>query len=293
MKTKKIFFIYLTIVLALLSQKLEAQSEDRNLFQKVELKSGEVLYGYLIESTEEHIVLDTENEEREIVRANIISVTYDDLKNDFNFKNIHKTHYFLNSSAVPLPKGGAYVSVTNITILSVNYGLTERWSISGGFDIVSNHKSYPSWFLNPRYGIRLKPKIHFSSGLLVGAMTDFFDAGLLYGKFTLGQEDSNLSLGVGTGYLNGEYFGGAHGSLAFSHIFDKKLLGGRWGLTSENYFFPNYNLPFEGALDNVFMGVHGLKIYLKKASLCLGIITFPKIYQNSIIRMYASVNKSF
>ena len=293
MKINKILNISLTIILAFLNQKLEAQSENHNLFQKVELKSGEVLYGYLIESTEEHIVLDTENEEREIVRANIVSITYDDLKNDFNFKNIHKTHYFLNSSAVPLPKGGGYVSITNITILSVNYGLTERWSISGGFDIASNHKSYPSWFLNPRYGIRLKPKIHFSAGLLVGAMTDFFDVGLLYGKFTLGQEDSNLSLGVGTGYLNGEYFGGAHGSLAFSHIFDKKMLGGRWGLTSENYFFPNYNLPFEGSLDNVFMGVHGLKIYLKKASLGLGIITFPKIYQDSITRMYANVNKSF
>lgn len=293
MKTQKIYFIYLTIILALLSQKLEAQSEDPNLFQKVELESGEVLYGYLIESSKEHIVLHTQNEKREIVRANIVRVSYDDFNNDFNFKNIHKTHYFLNSSAVPLPKGGAYVSVTNITILSVNYGLTKRWSISGGFDIASNHRSYPSWFLNPRFGIRLKPKIHFSTGLLVGKMTDFFDVGLLYGKFTLGQEDSNLSLGLGTGYLNGEYFGGAHGSLAFSHIFDSKLLGRRWGITSENYFFPNYNLPFEGTLEKVFMGVHGLKIYLKKASLGLGIITFPKIYQDGIIRIYASFNKSF
>lgn len=293
MEKQKIYFIYLTIILASLSQKLEAQSEDSNLFQKVELKSGEVLYGYLLESTEEHIVLHTQNEEREIVRANIVRVSYDDFNNDFNFKNIHKTHYFLNSSAVPLPKGGAYVSLTNLTILSVNYGLTERWSVSGGFDFFSTGRSYPSWFLNTRYGFRLKPKIHFSTGLLVGAMTDFFDAGLLYGKFTLGQEDSNLSLGIGTGYLNGEYFGGAHGSLAFSHIFDNKLLGGRWGLTSENYYFPNYNLPFEGSLDNVFMGVHGVKIYLKKASLGLGIITFPKIYQHGITRMYISFNKSF
>ena len=173
MEKQKIYFIYLTIILALLSQKLEAQSEDSNLFQKVELKSGEVLYGYLLESTEEHIVLHTENEEREIVRANIVSITYDDLKNDFNFKNIHKTHYFLNSSAVPLPKGGVYVSLTNLTILSVNYGLTKRWSVGGGFDFLSANTSYPSWFLNPRFGIRLKPKIHFSTGLLVGKMTDF------------------------------------------------------------------------------------------------------------------------
>ena len=293
MKTQKIYFIYLTIILALLSQKLEAQSEDPNLFQKVELKSGEVLFGYLLESSEEHIVLHTENEKREIVRANIVLVSYDDFNNDFNFKNIHKTHYFLNSSAVPLPKGEAYFSITNLTILSVNYGLTERWSVSGGFDFLSTTKSYPSWFLNPRYGIRLKPKIHFSTGLLVGAMTDFFDAGLLYGKFTLGQEDSNLSLGVGTGYLNGEYFAGSHGSLAFSHTFDSTLRGKRWGITSENYFFPSYNLPFEGALDNVFMGVHGVKIYLKKASLGLGIITFPKIHQDGITRLYASFNKSF
>ena len=293
MKTKQIFLISLTIILAFLNQKLEAQSENHNLFQKVELKSGEVLYGYLIESTGEHIVLDTENEEREIVRANIVSITYDDLKNDFNFKNIHKTHYFLNSSAVPLPKGGAYVSLTNLTILSVNYGLTKRWSVGGGFDFLSANTSYPSWFLNPRFGIRLKPKIHFSTGLLLGKMTDFFDAGLLYGKFTLGQEDSNLSLGLGTGYLNGEYFGGAHGSLAFSHTFNSRLRGRRWGITSENYYFPNYNLPFEGSLDNLFMGVHGVKIYLKKASLGLGIITFPKIYQHGITRMYISFNISF
>jgi len=64
----KINYIYLTIVLALLSQKLEAQSEDRNLFQKVELKSGEVLYGYQIISSDEYIVLYSENAKREIVQ---------------------------------------------------------------------------------------------------------------------------------------------------------------------------------------------------------------------------------
>ena len=68
MEKQKIYFIYLTIILALLSQKLKAQSEDPNLVQKFELKSGEVLYGYQIISSDEYIVLYAENAKREIVQ---------------------------------------------------------------------------------------------------------------------------------------------------------------------------------------------------------------------------------
>lgn len=295
----KIFLIgFLTFSWSIVFSQSETDTINQEQIVVIKMENGEEYKGIISKLEDETIVLKTVNGEINLIAKNVISIeNYDDFKS----KNIHKNHYFLQNSAIPLPKRSAYLTVANLTILSAEYGLTDNWSIGGGVQLRGIFKSTPNWFLNAKYGVKLIPKLHFSTGILVGEMTAFsnvgYKVGLLHGKFTLGKEDSNLSLGFGTGYLNGEYIKVANSSIAISHNFKKTLFGTSWGIASENYFFPHYNLNFERAIEKVFAGVLGGKIYLKEASLGFGLThstTFSTTRKSKFaIGRYLSYSKSF
>ena len=86
-------------------------------------------------------------------------------------------------------------------------------------------------------------------------------ATLGYGVFTLGQPETNLSIGAGYGLLDGELSDYPAIMISGTHRISNSI-----ALLSENY-----------VIQNSFFGVHGIRILSKKNSFDIGAIVIPEI----------------
>jgi hypothetical protein len=228
----------------------------------IKMKNGDDYKGVLLKQGDGRILLKTVNGEMNLIASNIHSLENYDYEGEFEFANPHDTRYFFGPTGIPIKKGKGYYQNILVTTNFVNYGVTKNISIGGGFEFISTVLGSPIWFLTPKVGFDLSENIHVGSGFIMAGFADEGTATLGYGVFTLGQSETNLSIGVGYGLIDQELSDYPVIMISGTHRISKSI-----ALLSENYVIPN----------SFYFGIHGIRILSRKNSFDIGAIIIPEI----------------
>ena len=228
----------------------------------IKMKNGDDYKGVLLKQGDGRILLKTVNGEMNLIASNIHSLDNYDYVGKFEFANPHDTRYFFGPTGIPIKKGKGYYQNILVTTNFVNYGVTKNISIGGGFEFISTVLGSPIWFFTPKVGFDLSENIHVGGGFIMAGFADEGTATLGYGVFTLGQSETNLSIGAGYGLIDQELSDYPVIMISGTHRISKSI-----ALLSENYVIP----------DSFYFGIHGIRILSKKNSFDVGAIIIPEI----------------
>ena len=228
----------------------------------IKMKNGDEYKGTLIKEDNNRMLLKTVNGEINLIASNVSSIENYDYSGKFEFANPHDTRYFFGPTGIPIKKGKGYYQNILVTTNFFNYGLTKNISIGGGFEFISTIFGSPIWFLTPKVGFDISENIHVGGGFIMAGFAAEGTATLGYGVFTLGQSETNLSLGAGYGLIDRELSDYPAIMISGTHRISKSI-----AILSENYVIPN----------SFYFGIHGIRILSKKNSFDIGAIVIPEI----------------
>ena len=193
---------------------------DSTKYVQIELKDGTTLKGKITAQQKDEISLQTPN--LGIVQVSIATIdNIKEVENAIGFDNPHSTRYYWAPSAFNLKKGEGYYQNAYLLLNSVNYGITDNFSMGAGFIFNPTFKDWQILFFTPKFSFQAAPKIRVGGGaIVVAAFTKgtFFNSkgsttskgyepitgGILYGNTTLGSKNNNATLGLGWGFGNKE-----------------------------------------------------------------------------------------
>jgi len=147
-------------------------------------------------------------------------------------RNPNGTRYFFGPSAIPMGKG--YYQNVYLLMNSMNYGLSDHFSIGGGMVIPL------LFFITPKVSVAVAKNVYLGVGFLAGTTIipdAIISGGIPYGLVTVGNTENNLTLGVGYGMLwaDGEYLRTRYPIFTVSGM---KRLSNRFQLVSESWVVP-------------------------------------------------------
>ncbi len=230
----------------------------------IKMKNGEEYKGVFIQKTENTIILRTANGDLNLIASNVSSITEDDYKGKYRFENAHDTRYFFGPSGISIKRNKGYYQNLMLTSNFINYGVSDNISVGAGFEFISTILGYPVWFITPKISFELSENVNIAGGIFMAGLASEGTATLGYGVLTLGNSESNLSIGTGYGFL----FDGLskYPTIMASGI---HRVSNSIAWMSENYIIPNslgqYNL----------ISVQGLRILSPKSSFDLGVFVLP------------------
>lgn len=241
---------------------------------KVVLNDGSEFIGKFVSSTDSVLVLRTKSIPKiEIPFSNIKSINIVDAQNlrkdgSYWFPNPNPTRYFFTTSAINLERGSGYYQNSYLVINAVNYGITDFFSIGGGFELTSTFSPdvNPFFFLTPKIGIKTTDKFYVGGGLLIGN-ADGYTIGTTYGMATYGDNDDNITAGLGWGFFEGEFAPEPVIMLAGMTRVSRRI-----SLVSDNLFFPNDDGYYE-------IISYGVRFFGEKLAVDLGFINNSDIFE--------------
>lgn len=209
--------------------------------------------------------------------------------------NPHPTRYFFAPSGYNLKKGEGYYQNAYLFLNSVNYGITDYFSVGGGFELLTtfnadNDDWSPIFFLTPKVGFQVSPKINLGAGMLLanlGPFSSYDDRNkalmLTYGLFTYGTTENNFTLGAGSGW-------------AFGRFIDRPVitangmyrLGRKTSFITENWFVATKNTEYHYDGNDSWTTNHykyeafvsyGIRFFGSKLSVDLGFINSKDILE--------------
>jgi hypothetical protein len=261
-----LFKILLLGLMAFPFNNLFSQPETDSLRQEqvvvVKMQNGDEYKGVITKQDKETIVLKVENGEISLLAANVNVIENYDYTGEFGFANPHDTRYFFGPSGIPIEKGKGYYQNILVTANFFNFGVTENIAIGGGFEFISTVTGNPIWFLTPKVGFDLSENVHVGGGFIMAGVAAEGTATLGYGVFTLGDSETNFSVGVGYGRFDGEFSDYPSIMISGTHRVSRSI-----ALLSENYLLPNTS----------YFGIHGIRILSEKNSFDVGAIVIPEI----------------
>lgn len=147
------------------------------------------------------------------------------------------TRYLYAPTAIPLGKGAGYVSQKELIFTSVAYGVTDNVSILGGTSIPIGLWALSAGEVDALMGIdalkagyKADHYLHIGGGVEAFAIGgEVFGIGLVNG--TIGDLDTNATMGLGQGFMRGEGLGITPLVLAGQHRISDKV-----AVISENWF---------------------------------------------------------
>lgn len=258
-----IYAFSMVLCLFLSFSEVNAQTEADTLVQSqsfmIEMNNGDIYTGYILSKTQKNIVLQTVNGEINIVSQNIKSIKKNDYVGEFNYESPNATRYFFGPSAIPLKAGKGYYQNILVSFNFFNYGITDNFSIGGGFEVVSTLLGQPIWFLTPKFGVEVGDNVHVGAGLLTIGLASEGSFNIGYGVFTKGDADSNFSFGTGFGFANGELTSKPSFMVSGTHRTSKAI-----SLMTENYLFPDSTGSFS------YFGIQGVRFISRNNSFDIG-----------------------
>lgn len=277
-----VFFLVLNVC------SLFAQIDDSSKKVVVTMLNGEEYKGEVVKKSNEIIVLKTLNGRVELIVSNIDTIEEDEYKGKYSYDNPIPSKYFLGPSAIPLKKGKGYYNNTFLSINSVNYGVSDHVSVGGGVELISLFQGIPLWFVNSKIGYQISEKVHVGGGVNVfGVAAEGAGAlGFGYGMATFGGTESNVTVGVGYGLVDG--FDDESGDdtpifmLSGTRRVSKKV-----ALMSENF------IAYDDSGNIFHTGIHGVRLISRNHSFDIGILTSSEWSVFDITIPYVSYTKSF
>jgi len=171
----------------------------------------------------------------------------------FWFPSPNQGRLYVGPTGRPLKKGTGYFSDILIFFPSITYGVTENISAGAGISLLPGIDfKNQLFYVFPKVGVNVNPQMAVAASVLIVRVPDFDEdddvisdedqpkvAGILFGTCTFGSADRSLTLGLGDGFVEGDFA-------------DKPavLVGGeyrvarRMSLVSENWVFPGVDNPF-------------------------------------------------
>lgn len=267
---------HLILIIALLSilpqisfSQENEQPKDTTLNKKVivVLRNGEEVRGLLVGQDENAIQLEVPTGELTINRSNISQILNDDYTGKFPFPNPHDTRYFFGPTGIPIKKGMGYYQNLMIVGHFANYGIGKHFSIGGGFETISLFAGQPIVFLTPKVGFSLNEYIHIAGGVFYGyAFRTSFGIGYVSG--TIGTPETNLSVGFGYGFFDGDT--NPLVMISGQHRVSKGV-----SLMSENYIIPT-------STEVSLLGIQGVRLLSEKNAFDIGLGIYPGFLETGI-----------
>lgn len=210
---------------------------------RVTLNDGSVIVGHFLSKTPEILTLSTSSLPKvEIPFGNIKKlelVDKGDIRSDgtYWFPNPNPTRYFFSPSAFNLKKGEGYYQNSYLIINSLNYGVTDFFSIGGGFELISTFSpdTEPFFFFTPKINSRISENFYISGGLLI-ARADEFTLGTTYALATYGNHNDNITAGLGWGFIEGDF-----SNEPIITLGGMTRIARKFSLITENWFVPDVN----------------------------------------------------
>lgn len=177
----------------------------------VETVGGTQFSGTLRAATEEALTFETT--ELGIVtvpRVNLRQLTGqtpEQARRGFSYVG-NSTHMFLVPTARNLHQGEGEAQVINIFLAGVNYGLTDNISVGMLLPVIP-FVGIPAIAVTPKVSVPLGDKLRVGAGVLYGFTTGIDggrseSGGVGYGLATYGTADTNVTLGLGYGFIGGD-----------------------------------------------------------------------------------------
>jgi hypothetical protein len=211
----------------------------------IRLSDGSVLYGRVTERTVETLTVETQSGatvrlrrgqvvEMTLMRGRVVNgqVWGDDP---------HATRLFFGPTARAIPRGEGYFGVYELFFPFVSYGVTDRFTISGGTPVVPDVIGQ-LFYVAPKYEVLRTPNASAAVGVLALFATQELtgSAGLLYGVGTFGTPDRALTLGATVPFVATE--GDSEiGDQPVFMVGAEARMTRRTKFLTENYVFPGEN----------------------------------------------------
>jgi hypothetical protein len=208
----------------------------------IRLTDGSVLYGRVTEQTDDALTVQTQSGATvRLLRGQVVSMTRlagRVVNGEVWGDDPHATRLFFGPTARAIPRGEGYFGVYELFFPFVSYGVTDRFTISGGTPV------FPEvigkvFYLAPKYEVLRTPRASAAVGVLaLFAPEDVTgSAGLLYGVGTFGTPDQALTVGATVPFIASD----GESEIGDQPVF---MVGGearmsrRTKFISENYFMP-------------------------------------------------------
>ena len=247
----------------------------------VEMKNGGEHIGYIIKKDADILVLKTVNGALRLIASDVVLIEKY-VKGYFDFDIPLSSRYFWGPSGIPLEKGEGNYQNTYISINRVDYGISNNLSISGGVELITLIGGSGLWFVNPKLGFEISENIHLGMGAYVlGVFGEENIETIGYGVLTLGDLETNLSLGGGYSFALGEV-----SEKPLLMISGTQRISNRVSLISENYIIPDGKNTF-------YLGIQGIRIFYKKNAFDIGLLFTPELKDILPVFPYFSYTRLF
>jgi hypothetical protein len=218
----------------------------------IRLTDGSVIYGRIVERTDESVTIETQAGVRVTLRrGQIESMTAMQgrvVNGEVWPQDPHATRLFFGPTARAVPQGQGYLGVYELFFPFVSYGVTDRFTISAGTPIVPEVIGR-IFYLAPKFEVVRTPSASAAVGVLALFATQEFDgsAGLLYGVGTVGGSDQALTVGAAVPFYAAEGGSGIVNEPVFM-VGGESRVGRRTKLITENYLFPQDGALISGGI---------------------------------------------
>jgi hypothetical protein len=209
----------------------------------IRLTDGSVIYGRVVEQTDEAVTVETQAGVRvTLQRGQIESMTAMRgrvVNGEVWPEDPHATRLFFGPTARAVPQGEGYLGVYELFFPFVTYGVTDRFTISAGTPIIPEAIGRVV-YLAPKFEVVRTRSASAAVGVLaLFATEEALDGtvGLLYGVGTVGGPDQALTIGATVPF----YAADGDSNIGNDPVF---MIGGelragrRTKFITENYFFP-------------------------------------------------------
>jgi hypothetical protein len=172
---------------------------------QIETKDNNRIKGKVLEKTETHLTIETastgnitieRNKIKDVEEINVIE------GGKFAYENQHASRNFMTPTAFGVRKGEGYYKNTELILNSVNYGVTDYFSVGASADIIGPLMGQLPFLMtfNAKLSTNLNKNAAIAGGFTLtraGDNENSLKSGIIYSVVTLGNKNHNITLGGG------------------------------------------------------------------------------------------------
>jgi hypothetical protein len=230
----------LFVLLSIFTINVFGQEEQKLV--KIETKDGNSFIGFIINETDEIVVLKTETfgdiTLKKSTIKKITEIEANKIKDGELWEdNPQSTRYLWTPNGYGLKEGEGYYQNIWVLYNQFSYGFSDYFSFSAGVIplFLFSAGFTPVWAV-PKFSIPIvKDKVNLSAGAFLGTLLgeDNSNFGIVFSTLTLGDRNKNINFGLGWGYMEDEW-----SDNPIINVSGMIRLSPRGYFLTENYFFP-------------------------------------------------------
>jgi hypothetical protein len=263
----------------------ESYPLDSTKIYKIEMNDGSEFVGNFLQRNSTLISIKTASIPKidlpikEITKISEVATT-DFNKGVYWFPNPNSTRYLFGPSAFNLKKGEGYYQNTYIFLNSFNVGVSSNISIGGGLEFLSTFgEGKPIFYVTPKVTFKITDNLRVGSGFIYLSIPELginndkrVGSGVVYGISSYGSADHNFTVGMGWGFLEGDFK-----SKPVITISGMTRIARKAALITENWFIPDDNYGFNCLFS------YGIRFFGEKIAVDLAFINNADIAENIAI----------